>query len=126
MQVKLNTYHWGIHVQCNSMVMHVKVTFQRMGSGGKGRTESRWNVSGAGLIFPKYIKKSAADLHSDDRSLPGDNAECCSVSEISSRTYTSNPSRGVNTNCHSSLPCPLPVTVCCDLMPCLPNSTALH
>ena len=29
--------------------------------------------------------------------------------------YTSNPSRGVNTHCHSSLPCPLPVTVCWDL-----------
>jgi len=38
-----------------------KATFQRMGSGGKGRTENRWDVSGAGqsaplevyLIFPK-------------------------------------------------------------------------
>jgi len=43
------------------MVMQVKVTFQRMGSGGKGRTEKRWDVSGAGqsavpevyLIFPQ-------------------------------------------------------------------------
>ena len=31
----------------------------------------------------KYIKKSAADRRSDDRSVPGDTAECCSVSEIS-------------------------------------------
>lgn len=38
------TYHWGI--QWNSMVMQVKATFQRMGSGGKGRTENRWDVSG--------------------------------------------------------------------------------
>ncbi len=44
------------------------------------------------------------------RSAPGDTAECCSVSEISiycfftpSRTNTSNPSRGVSTNCHSPL-----------------------
>jgi len=29
--------------------MQVKrATFQRMGSGGKGRTENRWDVSGAG------------------------------------------------------------------------------
>jgi hypothetical protein len=33
------TYHWGI--QWNYMAM------QRMGSGGKGRTENRWDVSGA-------------------------------------------------------------------------------
>ena len=32
----------------------------------------------------------------------------------------------VTTNCHSSLPCPLPFTVCWDLMPCLPNYTASH
>ena len=66
MQVKLHTYHWGI--QWNSMVMQVKkATFQRMKSGGKGRTENRWEVSGAGelhhrkyvLYFhSKYIKKS--------------------------------------------------------------------
>ena len=44
MQVKLNTYHWGI--QWNSMVMEVKkATFQRMGSGGQGRTEDRGDVS---------------------------------------------------------------------------------
>ena len=44
------------------MVMQVKkATFQRMGSGGKGRTENRWDVSDAGhsappevyLIFPR-------------------------------------------------------------------------
>ena len=44
------------------MVMQVKkATFQRMGSGGKGRTENRWYVSGARqsappevhLIFPR-------------------------------------------------------------------------
>ena len=31
----------------------------------------------------KCIKKSAADRQSDDRSVPGDTAGCCSVSEIS-------------------------------------------
>ena len=54
-------------------------------------SENRWDVSGAGqsappevyLIFPKYIKKSAADRQSD-RSVPGDTAECRSVSDISS------------------------------------------
>ena len=30
-----------------------------------------------------HIKKSAAERHSDDRSVPDDTAECCSVSEIS-------------------------------------------
>jgi len=60
MQVKLNTYHWGL--QWNSVVMQFKkATFQRMGSGGKGRTENRGDVSHAGqsaelevyLIFPR-------------------------------------------------------------------------
>jgi len=46
MQVKLSTYHWGI--QWNSTVVQdKKPTFQRMGSSGKGRTENRWDVSGA-------------------------------------------------------------------------------
>ena len=31
----------------------------------------------------KYIKKSAADRQSDDRSVRGDTAECCSVSKMS-------------------------------------------
>ena len=31
----------------------------------------------------KYIKKSAAHRRSDDRSVPGDTAACCSVSNIS-------------------------------------------
>ena len=43
------------------MVMQVKkATFQRMGSGGKGRTENRWDVSGGQsassevyLIYPR-------------------------------------------------------------------------
>jgi hypothetical protein len=76
------------------MVMQVmKATFQRMGSGGKGRTENRWDVSGEGQSAPpavyliyfhgNYIKKSAAERQSDDRSVPGDTAEYCSVSNIS-------------------------------------------
>jgi len=50
------------------------VAFQRMGSGGKGRTENRWDVSGAEQtapsevypIFPRYVHKeqSAADRQS--------------------------------------------------------------
>ena len=44
MQVKLK--HTSLR---NSTVMQVrKATFQRMGSGGKGKTENRWDVSGAG------------------------------------------------------------------------------
>ena len=31
----------------------------------------------------KYIKKSAADRQSDDISVPGDTAECCSVCKVS-------------------------------------------
>jgi hypothetical protein len=85
MQVKLNTYHWGI--QWNSTVMQVKkATFL---SGGKGRTENRRDVSSGQSAPPdvyfhgKYIKKSAADRQSDDTSVPGDTAQCCSVSDIS-------------------------------------------
>jgi len=67
--VKLDTNHWGI--QWNSVVMLVKkATFQRMGSGGKGRTESGWDVSGAGqsaspkvyLIFPRYVHQESQRL----------------------------------------------------------------
>jgi len=63
-----------------------------MGSGGHGRTGNRWGVSGAGqsaspevyLIFPRQVhqEESAADRQSDDRFVPGDTAECCSVREI--------------------------------------------
>jgi hypothetical protein len=55
MQMKLkSTYNWGM--QWNSMVMLVKkATFQRMGSGGKGRTENRWDVSGAGQLPPPEV-----------------------------------------------------------------------
>ena len=52
------------------MVMLVKTTFQRMGSGGKGRTENRWDVLGAGqsaslevyLIFPRYAHQECQQL----------------------------------------------------------------
>ena len=38
------------------MVMQVKeATFQRMGSGGKGRTENRWAVSDAGQSVPPEV-----------------------------------------------------------------------
>jgi len=38
------------------MVMHVKkATFQRTGSGGKGRTENRWDVSDAGQSVPPQV-----------------------------------------------------------------------
>ena len=38
------------------MVMQVKrATFQRMESGGKCRTESRWDVSGAGQSAPLEV-----------------------------------------------------------------------
>jgi len=32
-----------------------KATFHRMGSGGKGRTENRWAVSGAGQSAPPEV-----------------------------------------------------------------------
>jgi hypothetical protein len=32
-----------------------KATFQRMGSGGKGRTEYRWDVSDAGQPAPPEV-----------------------------------------------------------------------
>ena len=36
--------------------MPVKMaTFQRMKSGGKGRTENRWDVSGAGNSAPSEV-----------------------------------------------------------------------
>jgi len=36
--------------------MQIKAaTFQRMGSGGKGRTENRWGVSGAGRSAPSAV-----------------------------------------------------------------------
>jgi hypothetical protein len=65
-----------------------------MGNGGKDRTENKWAVSGAGqsaplevyyVIFPReaHYEESAANRQSNDRSVPGDTAECCSVSEIS-------------------------------------------
>ena len=67
-----------------------KATFR---SGGKGRTENRCDVSGAGQSAPpeayfqgKYIE-SAADRRGNDRFVPGDTAECCSVSEISISCY---------------------------------------
>jgi len=54
-----------------------KATFQR--TGGKGRTENRWDVSGAGhrkyLTFPgKYIKESQPDRQGDIF-VPGDTTE---------------------------------------------------
>jgi len=54
MQVKLNTYHWGI--QWNSMVMQdKKAIFQRTVSAGKGRTEMRWVLSGAAQSAPPEV-----------------------------------------------------------------------
>ena len=48
------------------MVVQAKMAFQRMGSGGKGKTQNRWDVSDTGQSAPpgsvyfhgKYIKKS--------------------------------------------------------------------
>jgi hypothetical protein len=55
MWVKLNAYHWGL--QWNSVVMLVKkMTFWRMGSGGKGRSENKWDVSGAGQPAPPEVR----------------------------------------------------------------------
>ena len=62
-----------------------KATFQRMGSGRKGKPE-RWDVSGAGQSATPEVHISTVSTsrsQSDDRSVPGDTAECCSVSDIS-------------------------------------------
>ena len=129
----LNTHHWGI--QWNSTVMQVKkATFQRMGSGGNGETENRWDVSGVGQSATPEVNISTISTSrsqqltvSDDRSVPGDTALLfCKRHQYLVLLYTSNPSRGVNTNCHSPIPCLLPITIRWDLMPCLPNSTASH
>jgi len=74
------------------MVMQVKkATFQRMESSGKGRTENRWDVSGAGhsapsevyLIFPRLSTSRSQRLTVRATSVRGDTAECCCVSKIS-------------------------------------------
>jgi len=50
--MKLNTLSLGYTVEL--MVMQVKkATFQRMGSGGKGRTTNRWDVSGGQSAPPE-------------------------------------------------------------------------
>ena len=56
----------------------------------------------------KYIKKSAADRQSDDRcSWWHCRVLFCKRYQYLVLLYTSNPKRGVNTNYHSPLPCPL-------------------
>ena len=46
----------GLYSGTTYVVMQVKkATFQRMGSGGKGRTENRWDVSGAGQSSPSEV-----------------------------------------------------------------------
>jgi len=67
-----------------------KATFKRMGSGGKGRTENRWDVSGGqstpskeSYFHGKHIKNSQRLTVRATTSVPGDTADCCSVSEIS-------------------------------------------
>jgi hypothetical protein len=47
MQVKLEHISLGYTVELRVMLAK-KATFQRMGSGGKSRTENVWDVSGAG------------------------------------------------------------------------------
>ena len=56
-----------------------------MGSGGKGRTENRRDVSGAGQSAPPEGSTSRSQRLTVRAmtSVPGDTAEGCSVSEIS-------------------------------------------
>ena len=42
-------------------------TFQRMGSGGKGRTENRWDVSGAGQSAPPAVYISTVSTSRSQR-----------------------------------------------------------
>ena len=69
-----------------------KATFQRMGVAervelkidGMYQVQDSLHHRQYILYFHgKYIKKSAADRQSDDRSVPGDTAKCCSASDIS-------------------------------------------
>ena len=60
-----------------------------MGSGGKGKTENRWDVSGAGQSATPEVYISTVNTSRSQQltvtatSVPGDTAECCSVSDIS-------------------------------------------
>ena len=61
-----------------------------MGSGGKGKTENRWDVSGAGQSATPEVYISTVSTSRSQQltvrattSVPGDTAECCSVSDIS-------------------------------------------
>ena len=67
-----------------------KATFQRMGSGRKGKTENRWAVSGAGQSATPEVYISTVNTSrsqqltvTETTSVPGDTVECCSVSDIS-------------------------------------------
>ena len=71
--------------------MQVKrATFQRMESCGKGRTENRLDVSCAGQSATSEVFISTVSTSRSQQltvrattSVPGDTAECCSVSDIS-------------------------------------------
>ena len=67
-----------------------KATFQRMGSGGKGETENRWDVSGAGQSATPEVYISTVGTSRSQQltvrattDVPGDTAECCYVNDIS-------------------------------------------
>ena len=70
--------------------MQVKrATFQRMGSGGKGKPE-RWDVSGAGQSATPEVYISTVSTSRSQQltvrattDVTGDTAECSSVSDIS-------------------------------------------
>ena len=67
-----------------------KATFQRMGSGGKGKTENRWDVSGAVQSATREVYISTVSTSRSEQltvrattDVTGDTAECSSVSDIS-------------------------------------------
>ena len=88
------------------MVMEVKkATFQRIGNSGKGRTENRWDVSGAWQSAPLEVYISTVTTSKRVGGWPSERRQNCSwwhcrvlFCEINiycyftpSRTYTSNP-----------------------------------
>ena len=126
-------------VERNSMVTQVKkATFQRMRSGGKGRTENEWgcvkcrtvctigSISYISTVSTSRSQRMTVRGTTDLSVVTPHSAVLLARSVFSVTLHlTSCPSR-VNTNCHSPVPCPLPVTAFWDLIACLPIYTASH
>ena len=116
-----------------------------MGNGGKDRTENRWDVSDVGQSAPLkayYICIFPREAHYEVSGVPSQQRQICTWRHCrvlfckwdqhveSLYTFTFNPGQSVSiattlyrVQFNST---PSSVTVCWDLMPCLPNYTASH